>query len=307
MVRKKPNAFQLFFVMRGSVVPRILPQIIFFALLGIAATITYQYYPDIFPVRTLAPFAFLGVALSLFLGFRNNASYDRWWEARKQWGRLIVDSRCIARQAVAYIDASEEAGEKSIKRLLYLTIAFSYALRHKLRGTDPWGDIGRYIAPGDADDLQQASNLPDALLQLMAKSLGACRNKKLLDEFFVQIIDEHFTSMAGVQAACERIQNTPLPFAYTLLVQRTAYLYCLALPVGLAASQGWATPLFCAVVAYAFFGFDRLSEELEDPFGLSTNGLSLNDLSRKIELELLEVLGEKSIPGPLSIREQGLK
>jgi putative membrane protein len=86
IVRDKPNAFQLFFILRGSVVPLIFPQIIFVTLLGAEVTAAQYYYPTIFPSFTLAPLALLGLALSLFLGFRNNASYDRWWEARKQWG-----------------------------------------------------------------------------------------------------------------------------------------------------------------------------------------------------------------------------
>jgi putative membrane protein len=85
IVRDKPNAFQLFFILRGSVVPLIFPQIIFVTLLGAEVTAAQYYYPTIFPSFTLAPLALLGLALSLFLGFRNNASYDRWWEARKQW------------------------------------------------------------------------------------------------------------------------------------------------------------------------------------------------------------------------------
>ncbi|MCL4106511.1 UNVERIFIED_CONTAM: hypothetical protein GTU68_009645 [Idotea baltica] len=285
--------------MRGSIVPRILPQILFFALLGGLVAIAQDYFPDIFPEQTLAPFALLGVALSLFLGFRNNAAYDRWWQARKLWGQLIVDSRSLARQATSYINASSEGGPEVQQRLVGLTIAFSHALRHKLRGTDAWEDIERYVEPEDVEQLQHTRNLPDTLLRLMGKKLGACRHKKLLSDFLVQSIDERLTSMAGVQAACERIKSTPLPFAYTLLVQRTAYIYCLALPFGLVASQGLATSLFCAIVAYTFFGLDALSEELEDPFGLSTNDLPLSAMSRSIEIDLLEVVGEKNIPEPM--------
>lgn len=299
IVRSRPNALQLFFVMRGSIVPRILPQILFFALLGGAAAGVDYYFPAVFPERTIAPFALLGVALSLFLGFRNNAAYDRWWEARQQWGQLIVDARSLARETTSYISESSEAGPDVSRRLVGLTIAFSHALRHKLRETDAWGDIQRYIAPDDVEQLKETRNLPDALLRLIGKKLGACRQKLLLSDFLVQSIDEHITSMSGVQAACERIKNTPLPFAYTLLVQRTAYIYCLALPFALVDSQGFATPLFCAIVAYTFFGLDALSEELEDPFGLSANDLPLSALSRTIEIDLMEIIGEKDIPEPI--------
>ena len=296
IVRDKPNLFQLFFILRGSVVPLIFPQILFVTFLGAGVTAAQYYYPAIFPSFTLAPLALLGLALSLFLGFRNNASYDRWWEARKQWGQLIVDSRSLSRQVISYIDEKSEGGVGVQKRMIYLTIAFNHALRHQLRRSDPWVDIEKYLEADDIEKLRQSKNLPDALLRLMGQKLGACRHKNLLSDFLIQSLDEHITSMAGVQAACERIQNTPLPFAYILLVQRTAYLYCFILPFGIVASQGLLTPLFCAIVAYTFFGLDALSEELEEPFGLSANDLALTAMSRSVEINLLEILGETDLP-----------
>lgn len=147
--------------------------------------------------------------------------------------------------------------------------------------------------------LRQSQNLPDCLLRLMGHELGNCRKNKLLSDILVQSIDERITSLAGILATCERIHNTPLPFAYMLLVHRTAYLYCFMLPFGLAASLGIATPLFCALIAYAFFGLDALSEELEDPFSLADNALPLDAISRTIEINLLEALGETDLPSPL--------
>ena len=299
IVRDKPNAFQLFFILRGSVVPLIFPQMIFVTLLGGAVAATQYYYPLLFPSFTLAPFALLGVALSLFLGFKNNASYDRWWEARKQWGQLIVDSRSLSRQVTSYIDGEAKGGVEVQKRMIYLTIAFNHALRHKLRQSDPWSDIEKYLETDDIEPLRQSQNLPDALLRLMGKKLGTCRHKKLLSDFLIQSLDDRITSMTSVQAACERIQNTPLPFAYMLLVQRTAYLYCLILPFGIVATQGLVTPLFCAIVAYTFFGLDALSEELGQPFGLSANDLALSTMSRTTEINLLEALGEFDLPAPI--------
>lgn len=68
------------------------------------------------------------------------------------------------------------------------------------------------------------------------------------------------------------------------------------LPFGLVSSLGWATPLICAVIAYTFFGLDTLSEELEEPFGFASNQLPLMALSRTIEINLLEAMGETDIP-----------
>ncbi len=299
VVREKPNVFQLFFILRGSIVPLIFPQIIFITLLSCVVTVTQLYFPAALPDYSPATFALFGVALSLFLGFRNNACYDRWWEARKQWGQLLVDSRCLARQVTSFIDDQAEGGAKAKKRLVHLTIAFSHALRHHLRQSDPWQDIEQYIEPKDLDRLRPSQNLPDALLYLIGQELGNCHKNKLLSDILLQSIDERITSMAHVLAACERIQNTPLPFAYMLLVHRTAYLYCFVLPFGVVTSLGLFTPLFCAIVAYTFFGLDALSAELEEPFGLSANDLPLSAMSRTVEINLLEALGEQNLPPPL--------
>ena len=191
--------------------------------------------------------------------------------------------------------------------MIYLTIAFNHALRHQLRQSDPWNDIGKYLEPNDIEPLRQSKNLPDALLRLMGRKLGTCRHKNLLSDFLMQSLDDHITSMAGVQAACERIQGTPLPFAYMLLVQRTAYLYCFILPFGIVASQGLVTPLFCAIVAYTFFGLDALSEELEELFGVSANDLALSAMSRSTEINLLDILGEKELPKPIFTKNHRLE
>jgi putative membrane protein len=307
IVRNKPNAFQLFFIIRGSVVPLIFSKIAFITILGAVVTATQYYYPEIFPRFTLAPLALLGLALSLFLGFRNNASYERWWEARKQWGQIIVDSRSLSRQVTSYIDGQVKGGTEVQKRMIYLTIAFNHALRHQLRGTEPWGDIEQYLEHEDLESLHKSKNLPDALLRLMGKKLGTCRHKNLLSDFLIHSLDDHITSLATAQVACERIKNTPLPFAYMLLVQRTAYLYCFILPFGIVASQGFVTPLFCAIVAYTFFGLDALSEELEQPFTLSANGLALTAMSRSIEINLLETLGVSELPEPIQVVKHRLE
>ncbi len=296
IVRQKPNALKLFFTLRGSIIPKIYPQILLITLLSAVITSIQHWFPVSFSSYSTAPFTLLGVALSLFLGFRNNASYQRWWEARGLWGQLVFDARSLTRQLLSFIDEETEAGRDMQRRMIYLSIAFTHALRHRLRDSSPWQDIERFVEPEYHASMRQAQNLPEYLMRLMGKNLGNSRRQRLLSEFMVQNMDERLTSMTVVLAACERIQNTPLPFAYMLLVHRTTYLYCFMLPFGLVSSLGWATPLICAVIAYTFFGLDALSEELEEPFGVAANHLPLTALSRTIEINLLEALGETNLP-----------
>ena len=307
IVRQTPNALKIFFTLRGSIIPKIYPQILLITLLSTLITIIQHWLPDSFPYYGTATFTLLGIALSLFLGFRNNASYQRWWEARGLWGQLVYDSRSLTRQVLSFIDEddttaiengedSNETARDTQRTMVYLTIAFAHAVRHRLRGTSPLQDIEPFVAPIHHDHMRQAKNVPDYIMQLMGKQLASIRRQRLVSEQIIQNMDERLTSMTIVLAACERIHNTPLPFAYMLLVHRTTYLYCIMLPFGLVASLGWATPLICAVIAYTFFGLDALSEELEEPFGLAANQLPLTALSRTIEINLREALGETDIP-----------
>ena len=299
IVREKPNLFNLFFILHGSVAPRITPLIIFISLLSALVTYLLNRYPESFANYSTAPFALFGVALSLFLGFRNNACYDRWWEARKDWGQLLVDTRSIARQAMAHIDESTESGKMRKRRLIRLTIAYGHALKHNLRNSDAWPEIEQYVDEKSKEELQRSNNLPDCLLRLMGRELAHCNKEGLLPTILVHTIEERLTSIANIQASCERIANTPLPFAYMLLVHRTAHIYCFMMPFGLGASLGMVTPLVCAVVAYTLFGLDALSEELEAPFTSSPNQLALSSISRTIEINLLEAMGETNLPEPI--------
>ena len=300
IVKQNPSAIKLFFTLRGSILPKVYPQILLIGLISALITNIQHGFPSSFSSYSVAPFTLLGIALSLFLGFRNNASYQRWWEARGLWGQLVYDARSLCRQALSYVDEDNPIGRDTQRRLIYLSIAFTHAVRHRLRNTSPWEDIERFVDPKYHSKMRQAKNLPDYLMRLMGKELGYCRQQHLLSEQMVQNMDERLNSMTVVLAACERIHNTPLPFAYTLLVHRTTYLYCFMLPFGLVSSLGWVTPLICSVIAYTFFGLDALSEELELPFGLADNQLPLTALSRTIEINLLEALGETDLPADIS-------
>lgn len=299
IVRQTPNALKIFFTLRGSIIPKIFPQILLVTILSTVITMIQHWVPDSFPYYGTTTFTLLGIALSLFLGFRNNASYQRWWEARSLWGQLVYECRSLTRQVLSFIE-EDETGQNAQKNMIYLTIAFTHAVRHRLRDTEPWQDIERFVDPTHHASMRQSQNLPDYIMRLMGKALGDIRRQGLVSEQVVQNMDERLTSMTIVLAACERIHNTPLPFAYMLLVHRTTYLYCMMLPFGLVASLGWATPLICAVIAYTFFGLDALSEELEEPFGMAANQLPLAALSRTIEINLLEALGETDIPATIA-------
>jgi len=292
IIRPRPTFLQLFFVLRGSVVPRILPQIIGFALY--AAVVVFAVELLAVPLHdfNIAPFGLIAVTLSIYLGFRNNAAYDRWWEARKLWGQLVYDIRNLARASDGLV-----ADRGEWRSLLMEALAFCHLLRAQLRKVDAM-DKAKDLLGGDVGEIASAANKPDAVMRRMGARIARLRRDGSVDAIGYRILDERLAGMSALQAGCERIATTPLPFAYTLLLQRTAYIVCLLLPFGLVTTTGWATPLFTALIAYTFFGLDALSEELEDPFGTEANDLALDSLCRVCEISVFEALGEPA-PAPL--------
>lgn len=286
IVRPRPGFLKLFFVMRGSVVPHILPQIIGFALYASAVVAIVGAVGLDLSAFSIGPFGLIGVTLSIYLGFRNNAAYDRWWEARKLWGQLVYDTRNLARATTSLVANRDEC-----RALLMDCLAFCHFLRGQLRKVDGTEAARKFIGD-EAAIVAGFSNRPDEAVRRMGRRAGRLRDSGELDAIGFRILDERLSAIAAVQAGCERIMGTPLPFAYTLLLQRTAYIFCLLLPFGLVSSTGWATPLFTAFVAYTFFGLDALSEELEDPFGTQANDLALDGLCRVCEISVFEALGE---------------
>ncbi len=294
IIRPRPGLLELFFVMRGSIVPRIAPQIIGFGVYAALVVAALRRGGLELGSYGLAPFTLLGVTLSIYLVFRNNAAYDRWWEARKLWGQLIVDIRNLARQAIALLPAD---GGRA-RALLMEALAFVHLLRGQLRNVDAGAET-RALIPGQLDRVLESGNRPDAVIRAMGRRLGELKSAALIGPIEFRILDERLCSMSALQAGCERIAGTPLPFAYTLLLHRSAYLFCLLLPFGLASSAGWYTALFTALVAYSFFGLDALSEELEEPFGIAENDLALDGMCRVCEIAVFEALGEAA-PKPLA-------
>jgi putative membrane protein len=299
IIRPRPNFLTLFFILRGSIAPHIIGQILCTSAFAGLVVFAHQRWPAFVPVFGGAPFALVGLALSIFLGFRNNACYDRWWEARKQWGDLIVQARNFARQTLVL---DPKAGDDAARRrLLGLVIAFTWAFARHLRPSAlSRNDADGWLGAGERDFVAMSRNRPDAILRLLGRELAELRAAGTISDILFQPLDATVGRMAGIHAACERIANTPVPFSYTLLLHRTAYVFCILLPFGFAATLGWAAPIATAFVAYTFFGLDALSMELEDPFADIPNGLALSAMAETIEINLREALGETNLP-PLPI------
>lgn len=285
IVRDKPTVWDLLTALRGSVVPQILRPVGFLVLFALAM-VAVDHRWHILPRLDGSAFAIFGIGLSLFLGFRNNAAYDRWWEARRLWGGLLADLRSLAREAEVFLP-DPPAREKLLRGALVFLHCHRLNLRRRPAGP---GDLPAVRA------LAGTAHPPCAALDAMNDLVAQALRDGRLDGFGARTLSTRLASMALQQAGCERIAGTPLPFVYSLLIYRTVFMYCLLLPLALNATTGWMTPVFAGVVAYMFLGLAEVSEDLSHPFSESQNGIALDALCRAAEISLAPHLGEAPPP-----------
>jgi len=290
----------MLFVWRGSVLKKIAPQLGVVAAVSILVVIFHGQLLNHKVTLTTVPFSLVGVALAIFLGFRNSASYDRYWEARKLWGRLLICVRDAARQRLSFgpmAGASAAAGDVDAARPFVLGLAaFVHAVRHQLRGGDPGADLQRLLPAEVVADLRGRRVPAQRILLWLAAQAQVLREQGGLSPFLAAEIDHSLAGLNDAHGGCERIASTPLPFTYSVILHRTVYLYCLMLPFGLLDAIGFMTPVMVTFVAYTFFAIEALSDEIEEPFGTMPNDLALDAMAIGIESALLELLGERELP-----------
>ncbi len=294
IIRAKLHWFRMLFVWRGSVLTRILPQLFTIVMLAVLVLAAKWFYPALVPDLTPLPFTLLGIALAIFLSFRNSVSYDRFWEARKLWGAVLNESRALTRQQLTAVDVSQLQRQ----HFVYGLIAFVHALRSQLRQTDCSAALQQLLSPEAAARITAGRFKPALVVLELGQQLAQMRRQQQVDSILFAAMDQQLSRLNACLGGCERIASTPVPFAYSVILHRTVYCYCFLLPLGLVSTLGLMTPLIVAFVAYTFLALEALAEELQDPFGTEPYDLALDAMTEMIESALREMLGEAIGPAP---------
>jgi ion channel-forming bestrophin family protein len=252
------------------------------------------------------PVTVIGAALGIFVSFRTNAGYDRWWEGRKLWGRMVNASRHFSTQATTYL-GGDGASERA-QALVYRQIAYVHALRCVLRDQDPWGDKDflHFSSQGERAAFEGQSSITHALLQRHQDELTALANEGALDELRLQSFDRTVQELLAIQGGCERIKNTPFPGGYGYVASRLVWLYSAMLPICIMEEMGWLTIPTTVVVCAGFSLIGEVGRVLEDPFTMNWPALPLSALSRTIQVNLQQRLGETEVPPMLRPDERGV-
>ncbi|ATX93321.1 bestrophin family protein [Citrobacter portucalensis] len=291
IVRPQQHWLRLIFVWHGSVLSKIFSRLLLNFLLSIAVIIMLPWYTMLGIKFTLAPFSILGVAIAIFLGFRNNACYSRYVEARHLWGQLMIASRSLLREVKTTLPDDAELGQ-----FVRLQIAFAHCLRMTLRRNPQAEPLAKYLSEKDLQTVFAAQSPANRILLLMGEWLAVRRRDGQLSDILFHSLNNRLNDISAVLAGCERIANTPVPFAYTLILHRTVYLFCIMLPFALVVDLHYMTPFISVLISYTFISLDALAEELEDPFGTENNDLPLDAICNAIEIDLLQMNDETNVP-----------
>jgi putative membrane protein len=252
-----------------------------------------------------APVMVVGGAIGIFVSFRTNSAYDRWWEGRKLWGALVNSSRHFASQVLTYLP------EPNLQRsLVRRHLAYVHALRVTLRG-DPLADDADFRSFVTAEELARLageSSPTHALLHEQMRVLVAENEAGRLAPDRLRSFDETLRALLDVQGGCERIKKTPFPRGYGFIADRLIMVYGVLLPLGIVGTvdNDWITIPLTLLVCLSFLLISEVGRVLEDPFTHFWPALPLTAISKTIEVNLRQRLGETDLPAIPKPNERGI-
>lgn len=229
-------------------------------------------------------FPVLGIAVSIFLGFRNTQAINRWWEARGLWGALVNQSRQWREALLAVLGpAHHHAGEH--RRLLQLQVLLVWLANLELRNVGVRTHRQRTLALaaqlgfGDHVTLLQVLWVrAEALHRLQAQGLISDLGRDAL----LRSAEAFTTALGGLQ----KIRNTPIPPAYDMFVRLIAWVFGYDLFLDF---LGSGRPAIGTLLFLGFLVAERIGAYVEGPFDRdgSSFSLPLNQICLGISADLL--------------------
>ena len=185
IVRPKPNVLGILFSLKGSIAKRIAWRSLLVTLLASVIVLVETLHPAYFSKVNATPFTLLGLSLSIFMSFRNNACYDRWWEGRKQLGQMVIDVRSLIRETQVLGDTAERAG------LLRGLCGFAHGLVAHLRHEDQARAIHPWISVPASHP-----NLPDSVLQAVGARFSVLAQQGVISEWRYTQLETRLVSLS---------------------------------------------------------------------------------------------------------------
>jgi ion channel-forming bestrophin family protein len=285
------------------------------------------------------PIALLGTAVAFVVGFKNNASYDRMWEARKAWGAIVNASRgwgIMVKDYVTNKHAVTPLSEQELHALKTKFInrhfAWLTALRFNLREPRAWeaiykkhnaeykekwfsveehnGDLRteleKYLSKEELEAVLTKTNKAAQILAIQSLELRKLLDHGYIEDFRHMELEKSLIEFYNQQGASERIKNFPYPRQYATLNLYFTRIFSVLLPLGMLQEFDkmdgnffWLTIPFSTLSAWVFTTMEKIGESTESPFEGSANDVPITAISRNIEIDLKEMFGMENIPAPL--------
>lgn len=290
-------------------------------------------------VPTLAV-SLIGTAVAFYVGFKNNSSYDRLWEARKIWGAIVNDSRSFATGCKNLIDKSDNENKKVLQKLIYRHIGWLYTLRAQLLIPAPWEHIkgnfllrfvaqrrirergtglysleandrnlAKFLDEKEFEEIHKVKNMATHLLDWQSGTLADLNQKGDLNNFRHINLQEVLYRFYDHQGKNERIKNYPFPRQYASMSFFFVGIFILILPFGIMPLVEssmhislWWSVLFSVLVSWVFLMMELVGDYSENPFEGMVNDIPMLSICRTIEIDLREILGETDIPSKIEAK-----
>lgn len=227
----------------------------------------------------------LGFALSLLLVFRTNTAYDRWWEARKQWGSLTNISRTFAIKLNAILPEEDKNSRHFFRKIVPM---FAHSLFTFLRSDYTTFMLDETEHPELKLDSQKHG--PNQIASLLFKKINHLYKDGKISGDQLIILNNEIQDFTNICGACERIKNTPIPQSYTSFLKKFVVIYVLTLPIGYVFSIGYFVILAVPFIFYVLASLELIAESIEDPFGTDSDDLPLEKISENIKKHVQEIL-----------------
>lgn len=263
-------------------------------------TIVYFLLPFSAPQLPLTLF---GSALALFLGFRSNSAYQRWWEGRTLWGTMINASRNLARSTCAFM--SDPAAVETKRAVVRRHIAYVNMLRCQLRRQKPDEAAIGYLADRENDPALARTNMANGIVDGNGQRINAAREAGWLDTIQQTSIESVLIDIANAQGGMERLKSTPLPLQYRFFPTLFTHMFCILMPIGLVETLGFATPLGSTMAGLMFLAVLAIGDDLVDPFADTVHDVPLTAMCRTIEIDMLQAIGDEA-PKPMQPDATGI-
>ncbi|WP_017318169.1 bestrophin family protein [Mastigocladopsis repens] len=293
---EKLNWFQVTLRLEMSLIPVILPWVIFGGVYGFLISLVYHFgFPIGFSHRsgvlTNAVLTF-NIGFTLLLVFRTNTANERFWEGRQLWGALVNTVRNLA-QGI-YVVVKEQSPKDKVKKeaTIRLLVAFAIAMKLHLRAESLDAQLASLMSETQYFKLKDTQHPPLQIAFWIRDYLQHQHDRNSLNIYQLTALHNLVDDLVDILGGCERILRTPLPLIYTIKLRQLLLIFCLILPLEIVSYLTWWTGIITAFVSFTLLSIEQIGSEIEEPFGHDPNDLPLdvicNTMLRNVE-ELIKV------------------